>query len=123
MTRRHVSLLPLLATISLSACGGDEDSESAVGASDASTPSPSPSATPASGDRDGTPIQIAVGDTQLTEMASCASASSRTIWKCSNASVMASTVPCASAKVRRTLNHQAADRADQRGFGVALTRL
>jgi len=40
MTRRHASLLALLATISLSACGGDEDREPTGGASDASTPSP-----------------------------------------------------------------------------------
>jgi hypothetical protein len=66
MTRRHASLLALLATISLSACGGEEDSGPSAGASDASTPSPPPSATPASGDRDGTPIRIAFGDTQLT---------------------------------------------------------
>jgi hypothetical protein len=54
MTRRHASLLALLATVSLSACGGDEDREPTGGASDASTPSPPPSAPPASGDRDGT---------------------------------------------------------------------
>ena len=53
MTRRHASLLALLATISLSACGGDEDREPTGGASDASTPSP-PQRAPASGDRDGT---------------------------------------------------------------------
>ena len=66
MTRRHASLLALLATISLSACGGDEDNEPAASASEASTPPPSPSARPASRDRDGTPIRIAFGDTQLT---------------------------------------------------------
>jgi hypothetical protein len=49
MTRRHASLLALLATISLSACGGDEDTEPAAGAPDASTP-----------------IRISFGDTQLT---------------------------------------------------------
>ena len=51
MTRRHASLLALLATISLSACGGDEDSEATAGAS---------------GDQGGTPIRISFGDTQLT---------------------------------------------------------
>jgi hypothetical protein len=51
--RRHAIALALLATISPSACGGDEDRETG-GASDASTPSPPPSAPPASGDRDGT---------------------------------------------------------------------
>jgi hypothetical protein len=66
MTRRHAALLALLATISVSACGGDEDGEPAAGAPDASTPSPSPSATPTSGDRNATPIRIAFGDTQLT---------------------------------------------------------
>ena len=63
MTRRHASLL---ATISLTACGGDDDSEPAGGAPDASTPSPSPSASPASRDQDGTPIRIAFGSAQLT---------------------------------------------------------
>ena len=66
MTRRHASLLALLATISLSACGGDEDTEPAAGAPDTSTPAPSPSASPASGDQDGTAIRISFGDTQLT---------------------------------------------------------
>jgi hypothetical protein len=66
MTRRHASLLALLATISISACGGDEDNEPAAGASDASTPSSSPGVVPGSRDRDGTPIRITFGDTQLT---------------------------------------------------------
>jgi len=66
MTRRHASLLFLLATISLSACGGDEEGEPAAGAPAASTASPAPSPRPASGDRGGTPIRIAFGDTQLT---------------------------------------------------------
>jgi len=65
MTRRHASLLALIATISLSACGGDEDSEPAAGGTDARTPSPSPSAGPSSGDQDGTPIRVSFGDTQL----------------------------------------------------------
>ena len=38
MRRRHASILALLATISLSACGGDEDGEATAGASDAITP-------------------------------------------------------------------------------------
>jgi hypothetical protein len=66
MTRRHASLLALLATISLSACGGDEDNEPDAGASDTSTPAPSPSASPAPDDQDGTAIRISFGDTQLT---------------------------------------------------------
>jgi hypothetical protein len=70
--RRHALVLALLATISLSACGGaDEDGEQAAGAPDASTPAPSPNPSPASGDQDagasdGTPIRIAFGDTELT---------------------------------------------------------
>jgi hypothetical protein len=62
----------LLATVSLSACGGaDEDGDQATGAPGASTPAASPSASPASGDEDasssgGTPIRITVGDTELT---------------------------------------------------------
>jgi hypothetical protein len=65
-------LLALLATISLSACGGgDEDGDKATGAPGASTPDPSPSPSPASGDQDansseGTPIRITFGDTELT---------------------------------------------------------
>jgi hypothetical protein len=66
MTRRHASLLALLATISLSACGGDEGSEPASGAPDANTPAPSPSASPTSGDQDGTAIRISFGDTQIS---------------------------------------------------------
>src|SRR5215204_5524505 len=65
MTRRHASLLALLATNSLSACGGDEDQEPAAGAPDTSTPAPSPGASPASSDQDGTAIRISFGDTQL----------------------------------------------------------
>jgi hypothetical protein len=68
--RRHAIVLALLATISLSACGGEEDGEPVAGAPDASTPSASPSASPASGDQaasasDGTPIRITFGETQL----------------------------------------------------------
>jgi hypothetical protein len=70
--RRHGLVVALLATTSLSACGGaDEDSEQAAGAPDASTPAPSPSPSHASGDQDagasdGTPIRITFGDTELT---------------------------------------------------------
>jgi hypothetical protein len=69
---RNALVLALLATVSLSACGGDhEDSDQAAGASDASTPAPSPSPSRASGDQDagasdGTPIRVTFGDTQLT---------------------------------------------------------
>jgi hypothetical protein len=70
--RRHAFALALLATISVSACGGaDEAGDQAAGAPDASTPAPSPSPSPASGDQDasasdGTPIRIIFGDTELT---------------------------------------------------------
>jgi len=70
--RRLRYLLALLATISLSACGGgDEDGDQATGAPGASTPDPSASPSPASGDQDansseGTPIRITFGDTELT---------------------------------------------------------
>ncbi len=69
--RRYPLALALLATISLSACGGDEDGNQATGAPGASTPAPSPSPSPASGEQDagasdGTPIRITFGDTQLT---------------------------------------------------------
>jgi hypothetical protein len=66
MTRRHASLLALLATIPFSACGGDDDDEPAAGASEASMPSPSPGVVPSSRDRDGTPIRISFGETRLT---------------------------------------------------------
>ena len=64
--RRLRYLLALLATISLSACGADEDTQPAAGAPDTSTPAPSPSSSPASGDQDGTAIRISLGDIQLT---------------------------------------------------------
>jgi hypothetical protein len=70
--RRYALVLALLATISLSACGGtDEDGDQAAGASEASTAAPSPRPNPASGDQDasasgGTPIRISLGDTELT---------------------------------------------------------
>jgi hypothetical protein len=64
-------VLALLATISLSVCGGADDGDQAAGAPDASNPAPSPSPSPASGDQDagasdGTPIRISFGDTELT---------------------------------------------------------
>jgi hypothetical protein len=68
--RRYALVLALLATISLSACGGaDEDADQATGTSGASAPSPSPN--PTSGDQDasasgGTPIRITFGETELT---------------------------------------------------------
>jgi hypothetical protein len=69
--RRSALVLALLATIFLSACGGEEDGDQAASAPDASTPAPSPSPSPASGDHDagasdGTPIRITFGDTELT---------------------------------------------------------
>jgi hypothetical protein len=69
--RRLRYLLALLATISLSACGGgDEDGDQATGAPGASTPDPSASPSPAPGDQDanpseGTPIRITFDDTVL----------------------------------------------------------
>jgi hypothetical protein len=70
--RRHALILALLATVSLSACGGaDEDGDQVGDAPETSTPAPSPSPSPASGDQAGgasdrTPIRITFGDTQLT---------------------------------------------------------
>ncbi len=66
-------LLALLATISLSACGGgDENGDQAAEAPGASTPDLSPSPSPAPGDHDqdanpseGTPIRITFDDTVL----------------------------------------------------------
>src|SRR5215208_4140204 len=69
---RHAVILALLAAVSLSACGGaDEDGEQAIstGETSASTPSRSPTTTSGeqhAGSSDGTPIQITVGETQLT---------------------------------------------------------
>jgi hypothetical protein len=66
--RRNALVLALLATVSLSACGGeDEGGDQAAGAPETSTPSPSPATddqetSPA----DGTPIRITFGDTELT---------------------------------------------------------
>jgi hypothetical protein len=70
--RRNALVLALLATVSLSACGGeDEDGEQAAGSPETSSSGPPPSPSPASGDQDasarsGTPIRITVGDTELT---------------------------------------------------------
>ena len=70
--RRNALVLALLATVSLSACGGeDEDSDQAAGGPETSTSAPPPSPSTASGDQDasaadGTPIRITFGDTQLT---------------------------------------------------------
>ena len=66
-------LLALLATISLSACGGgDENGDQAAEAPGASTPDPSTSPSPAPGDQDqdanpseGKPIRITFGNTVL----------------------------------------------------------
>src|SRR5215212_7159667 len=66
--RRNALLLALLATVSLSACGGDdEDGNQPAGAPETSAPSPSPATdgqetSPA----EGTPIRITFGDTELT---------------------------------------------------------
>jgi hypothetical protein len=66
--RRNALLLALLATVSLSACGDDdEDGNQPAGAPETSAPSPSPATdgqetSPA----EGTPIRITFGDTELT---------------------------------------------------------
>jgi hypothetical protein len=63
-------VLALLASVSLSACGDDEDSDQAAGPPDASASTPSPEPSQASGDENttasGTPIRITFGDTELT---------------------------------------------------------
>ena len=66
MTRCRHALVALLAGVSISGCGADEDGGPAAG-----SPAPSPSPGPATGDQDagtsaGTPIRIAFGDTELT---------------------------------------------------------
>ena len=65
---RHALVLALLASISLSACGGDGEGDQAAGAPDAGTAAPSPS--PATGDQDAgdsdrAPIRITFGDVEL----------------------------------------------------------
>jgi hypothetical protein len=70
--RRNALVLALLATLSLSACGGDdEDGAEAVGAPEMGTSAPSPGPSPASGDqnasaRNGIPIRITFGNPELT---------------------------------------------------------
>jgi hypothetical protein len=70
--RRNALVLALLATVSLSACGGeDEDGDQVAGGPETSTSAPPPSPSPASGDQtaspaDGTPIRITFRDTELT---------------------------------------------------------
>ncbi len=65
---RKALVLALLATVSLSACGGeDEDGDQAAGAPETSTPSPSPATNDQDASaRNGTPIRITFGDTELT---------------------------------------------------------
>jgi hypothetical protein len=66
--RPNALLIALLATVSLSACGGDdEDGNQPAGAPETSAPSPTP-ATNGQQTRpaDGTPIRITFGDTELT---------------------------------------------------------
>jgi hypothetical protein len=62
-------VLALLASVSLSACGrDDEESDQTAGPPDESVPAPSPDATPASGEEtasNGTPLRITFGDTEL----------------------------------------------------------
>lgn len=68
---RNVLVLALFATVSLSACGGeDEDGDQPTGAPDSSAlaPSPSPSRAPGgqdAGARAGTPIRISFGNTKV----------------------------------------------------------
>ena len=61
--RGNALVLALLATVSLSACGGDEDGNQPAGAPETSTPGPSPATDDPA---DGTPIRITFGDTELT---------------------------------------------------------
>ena len=64
--RRNALVLALLATVSLSACGGeDEDGDQPAGAPETSTPSPATDGQ-ATSPADGTPIRITFGDTELT---------------------------------------------------------
>jgi hypothetical protein len=70
--RRNALVLALLATISLSACGGKgEDGDQPAGAPETSTPGASSSPSPTTDDQEtvpaeGTPIRITFGDTDLT---------------------------------------------------------
>ena len=64
--RPSALLIALLATVSLSACGGDEDGDQPAGAPETSTPSPGPATDDqATSPADGTPIRITFGDTVL----------------------------------------------------------
>jgi hypothetical protein len=63
---RPLLAVALLATFSLSACGGNDDGDEAAGAPEASTPAPTPSPSPASGVQGRTAIRISFGDTELT---------------------------------------------------------
>ena len=64
--RRNALVLALLATVSLSACGGeDEDSDQAAGAPETGAPSPATDDQQTS-PADGTPIRITFGETELT---------------------------------------------------------
>src|SRR5918994_5542206 len=64
--RRNALVLALLATVSLSACGGeDEDANQPAGAPETSTPSPATNDQQTS-PADGTPIRITFGDTELS---------------------------------------------------------
>jgi hypothetical protein len=66
--RRNALVLALLATVSLSACGGEhEDGDQPAGAPETSTPSPSPATDGQDANSsEGTPIRITFGDTELT---------------------------------------------------------
>ena len=70
--RRNALVLALLATLSLSACGGDnEDGDQAAGAPETGTSAPSSDPSPPSGDQDagaqnGIPIRISFGNAELT---------------------------------------------------------
>jgi hypothetical protein len=66
--RRNALVLALLATVSLSACGGeDEDGNEPAGAPQTRTPSPSPATDDQqTSPTDGTPIRITFGETELT---------------------------------------------------------
>ena len=64
--RRNALVLALLTTVSLSACGGDdEDGNHPAGTPETSTPSPATDDQQTS-PADGTPIRITFGDTELT---------------------------------------------------------
>lgn len=69
---RNALVLALLATLSLSACGGDDaEGDQTAGAPEMGSSTPSPGPGPASGDqnagaRNGIPIRISFGNTELT---------------------------------------------------------